>query len=116
MSTFENYANIFQPGEISVQMLEDLPYNLPMLYYVCVCVCAYNVSCLCCVCISVSLILALLFSLCCLFFSFIQLTFIKMVPPCKLGPAQGFFLFNGSFFFSILVCLPGGSGSGFLPL
>ena len=35
-------------------------------------------------------------------------------PPCKPGPAQGFFRLKGSF--SLPLCLPGGSGSGFLTL
>ena len=42
-----------------------------------------------------------------------HLTFSRMVPSCKPGPAQGFFLLKGSF--SLPLCWPRGSGSGFLP-
>ena len=45
------------------------------------------------------------------FLSFTRPTLSRKVPPCKPGPAQGFFLLNGSF--SLLLCLPGGSGPGF---
>ena len=35
-------------------------------------------------------------------------TLSRMVPPCKPGPAQGFFLLKGSF--SLPLCLPGALG------
>ena len=41
-------------------------------------------------------------------------TLSRRVPPCKPGPAKGFFLSKESF--SLPLCLPGGSGSGLLTL
>ena len=58
-----------------------------------------------------------LLSLSCLSLSFSSLTrptLSRMVPSCKPGPAQGFFLLKESFFLPL--CLPGGSGPGFLTL
>ena len=48
----------------------------------------------------------------CVLVTLIRPTLSRKVPPCKPGPAQGFFLLKGSFFLPL--CLPGGSGSGFL--
>ena len=39
-------------------------------------------------------------------------TFDRTVPPCKPGPAQGFFLLKGSF--SLPLCLPRGNGGFWL--
>ena len=47
-------------------------------------------------------------------FSLLLFPTLRMVPPRRLGPAQGFFLLNGSF--SLTVCLPGCSGSEFLTI
>ena len=52
-----------------------------------------------------------LYSLCPLSLS---LSLSRKVPPCEPGPAQGFFLLNGSF--PLPLCLPGGSGSGVVTL
>lgn len=50
-----------------------------------------------------------------LFFSFFtQLVFSKMVPLCKPGPAEGFFLLKGDFLYHCAYLE--GSGSGFPPL
>ena len=48
------------------------------------------------------------------FFFCTRPTLSKRVTSCKPGPAQGFSLLKGSF--SLPLCLPGGSGAGFLTL
>ena len=48
------------------------------------------------------------------FLSFTRPNLSRKVSPCKPGPAQGFLLLKWSF--SLPLCLPGGSGTGFLTL
>ena len=77
-------------------------------------VCNFPTTCQCCIkfalsaCLFLSLALSLLFSLSALLFfsSFTQLSFSRMAPPCKLGPAQGFFLLKGTFSLPLLTWRP----------
>ena len=78
----------------------------------CLCCSLFITTCSCCIIFAFFAYLFLLLSLspfCISFSSFTQPDFSRMVPLSKPGPARGFFLF------SLPLCLPGNSGSGFLP-
>ena len=108
---------LFCPLPVPVSAVAVSKLLLPklsfMLHSHCCIICILDPVCLYLFSLSPSLHY-LTISLHCLCLSLLLFLHSTSLPPCKPGPAGGFFLLKGTF--SLPLCLPGGSGSGFLTL